>query len=1576
MKIYRHIHSKSDTDFNNDKSHLDNTHFALKVLLNSKPPPSTTTLSRKKTFSSSKQPTRKTSTHFTVIQKRILTNQLNDKYNVYSNNNNNNNSNNGSSNSNSSDDNNNLEMLFVLFLIKIIRLKQAYDKDLLGLKLTNQKLYINTMLDLIITYMNDKLSKYESSNELKLKVQRFINVITAIIDIKPEEYYNEVKNIILNEFQISKNELTNTLKNKTYCNSNNSNSNNEFVLFNKLIISLSQTVLFLLSKVSYRIGYYSIMMNCCLQKIRNIIIQFIEANCNDKWKYISPFERNKKLKVLHLIHHLLSLERIFTEEFYINDENFMELSAFSSFGRFTLSNITQISSRCYHLSLNPETHKLNTTYNNTHRRKSMKCFLKLLFLNNNKHVFKLEKYFRAYFNLKLVSWRNSSFKANNPKKNEEICRICEVKIPITDFFSHIHYCKEQKVFYEQMKTWNKLLENAVNKAETFFNMVYQGDNKKHSWKNLNKDNTLTNTISTNFFSCNSSSNNNSNSNSGQVDTSSQQDNKNYTQLRKFIHKLECFAFLFNGCSSNIRNKKNTFLQLVSLYMFEINLPMDYYETNSGKLPLYISLVYLTFCIYYENKNSPVAVEEISNIFGDILRYLIKRLICIKYILAVKKNRTKTNFIMGKHANIISRCENNNNKLNSNITNINNSVSANASDNNNNNKINSPQIKNESHKTHTHTHTKKSSKQLENFLNSLQPSSQQQNEEFPFPQRLKSYKSKLNVDPHYSPVSYLCLLRNNSYMLSSNTSFQKAIQDEIPIMTKQYSDGKVKCSSKLLLKSIDKQDVITNNERSDVVINKKIDDVNNETKKVKNIAKHLVELEQEELKKSLFDKNKTIDIFSKQQLSAIIPPHKQILKRNSDKVLPTHNDKHIFIHGDKKESPLYKKKSLFLKSPSMTSKNNTNTTTTTNTLVTKKDSSKETQYLLTNKYKGNMYSSNAPSLKYIRFPKVQKNDNNNTNNNNNDNTNTTINNNNNNNNQKDKNTNENEYNNGESIIIASPEYKSKVKKSQQTQTHFFLKHLLQNVDSNSDSDSSDNNSFNISHSNNSAKSNTDDNETSNEMQLTPSGLEKQTQIKELQNIFTKLTTNKNEYEILSQHYETSSLKSETSESDQNKNDYILQSNKKTHITFAFLPKQKSYKTNNISPYLSPTFKNTSISDFQYLIPIAEGGYGRIDIYKKKTTGDLYAIKTVNISSIKEKHLSITLKNETIILNEINNDYVVKCYYIFKDHTNIYYVMDYMPGGDVYKLLNINDLYEETIQYITAEVILSLEYLHSLGIIHKDIKPENILISKNGHFKVTDFGLSTSEVKYNKYSIIEIGDNNELFNENNNNNNIHENKIVGTLNYMAPEMFDSDSIITENVDYWALGVLIFELYTNEVPFYSNNNNETIDNIKQLKANWALIDNDKIKEKYPKVLDAIDLIKKFLVLNPSLRWGDNNLTQIKQHAFFEGFSWKNIQNKIIGEVICHVQKNMIKVNNKIKNANKLLKNKKDDTEVDFFSRKAQSQGISFKLQNKDNDFLNCVRIDNLFGKSKDILQTQIKLNNIQINEDNTGSILEDLQ
>ena len=1488
---YHHIHSKSDTDFNNDKFTLDNAHFTLKAFINNQKNSFGT--SRKKSFTSSKTPTRRNSNQFTITQKRIISNQFR-KGNNYE------------------ISNETIESFFIVYFLMILKLKKTYDKALINIKLTGQKQHVNTILGLIIKHMENIIKKNETSNELKFKVERFINVITAIIDIKPEEYYIELKNIILNEFQESKNELTNALKHNTLEN------NKECLMFSKLVIAVSQAVLFMLSKVSYRIDYYSIMMNCCFQKLRNIMVQFIDVNSIEKDRFISSNERNLKLKVLHVIKHLLFLEQIFTEEFYVNDEHLMDLSEFSSFGRFTLSNISQISSRCNYLNLKEDKYELNFNFikNKYIQHQTMKYFQKCIFIDNCKHSYKLEKYFRAYFNLKLVSWRNNSIKTNNPKKTEEICRICEVKIPITDYFSHIHYCKEQKVFYEQMKTWNKLLEVSVNKLELFFNMAYQSDGRGKSEKVSHND--LLNI-------------------SGSSKSSSQ--DKNYYYLGRFLHKLECFSFLFDNDQLPTRSKKEKFMKLVSLYLYEINLPIDHYEKNPGKLPLYISLLYLTFSIYHDNKVSPVSLEELSIMFGDILHFLIKRLIEIKYILAVKKNRNK-----GKNnININQGSDNENKKIVSNNKNDNSNVNvginvATTKDNNDYNKnVNENEINAQTQK-------------LEELLNTLQKTKDEE-----FPQRLKSYKSKINVAPHSSPVGYFCSLRMrmNSHKMPLSPSFDNQIT-KIPVLTKQYSEGKLKTTSKSIF-SLNPIEYID----QPITKTKKENNVHLKTSKIQTIAKQLVQLEQEELQKSLFNHSNTTGLFDKQQLPKLFP-FTQVIKKNSQQLLPFTADKNS-------DTPIIKKKSLFLKSPSIRS--NKNNSTSNNDATLDKDSNKEPQFLLKdNKNKHNQ--TMTPSLKYIGFSKIQKD---------------LL--------SKEK-PNENEYDNGESIIIASPEYKTKEKQSQQA--NIILRELFQNPSYDSDciSDEGSNGDYvQMNKSNNSINNNSDEDDNDDRHdhkknineEINCPLLEKETRIKELQTLFERLCQNMKDFPVVNKNNEILTFKSDkTSQDDGSESDhfvynnhYIIQPNSHNNINLSFIHHKQQQSHIMSSPNNSPSFKLTSISDFQYLIPIAEGGYGKIDIYKKKKTGDLYAIKTVSISSIKEKQLSDSLKNETIILNEINNDYVVKCYYIFQDITNVYYVMDYMPGGDVYNLLNANNLYEETITYITAEVILSLEYLHSLGIIHKDIKPENILISKNGHFKLTDFGLSKSDVKYNKYSIIEIGERNELFNEDDNANGVHQNKIVGTLNYMAPEMFDENIELTDAVDYWALGVLIFKLYTNEVPFYSKDHNETINNIKQLKANWTYLDDEKIRTQYKKVDDAIDLIKKLLVINPLLRWGDNDISKIKQHAFFNGFSWDNIQHKVIDEVIHHVQNNMIKTNAKLKQANKLLKIKSSKEEINLYDNQtSENQDVHSNTDNNDDDNFNCTRIDNLFGKSKDILKIQIKLNNIQINEDNTGSILEDLQ
>jgi serine/threonine protein kinase len=119
-----------------------------------------------------------------------------------------------------------------------------------------------------------------------------------------------------------------------------------------------------------------------------------------------------------------------------------------------------------------------------------------------------------------------------------------------------------------------------------------------------------------------------------------------------------------------------------------------------------------------------------------------------------------------------------------------------------------------------------------------------------------------------------------------------------------------------------------------------------------------------------------------------------------------------------------------------------------------------------------------------------------------------------------------------------------------------------------------------------------------------------------------------------------------------------------------------------------------------------------------------------------------------------------------------------------------------------------------------------------------------------------------------------KLVGTLNYMAPENFTEEYEITFAVDYWALGVLIYELYTFKVPFDAECTNAIKENIINIKINWEYIDCEETRDNYDNVDNAIDLIKKFLVKNPYERWGDNEFEKIKQHSFFDGFNWNNIK------------------------------------------------------------------------------------------------------
>ena len=219
---------------------------------------------------------------------------------------------------------------------------------------------------------------------------------------------------------------------------------------------------------------------------------------------------------------------------------------------------------------------------------------------------------------------------------------------------------------------------------------------------------------------------------------------------------------------------------------------------------------------------------------------------------------------------------------------------------------------------------------------------------------------------------------------------------------------------------------------------------------------------------------------------------------------------------------------------------------------------------------------------------------------------------------------------------------------------------------------------------------------------------------------------------------------------------------------------------------------TINEFEPLSIIGRGAFGEVRVCRQKTTGNIVAIKKMKKSEMQNKNQLIHLITEKEILTN-NNPWIVKLKYSFQDDYYLYLVMDYLPGGDLMNLLmKKNILTEDEARFYTAELILAVDSIHKLNCIHRDIKPDNILIDKRGHIQLSDFGLcKISEEKFFPITLKKNNNSNNDKNEENENNFIktHYNKndkliafsTVGTPDYIAPEVFEQNGYGNE-VDWW--------------------------------------------------------------------------------------------------------------------------------------------------------------------------------------------------
>ena len=292
---------------------------------------------------------------------------------------------------------------------------------------------------------------------------------------------------------------------------------------------------------------------------------------------------------------------------------------------------------------------------------------------------------------------------------------------------------------------------------------------------------------------------------------------------------------------------------------------------------------------------------------------------------------------------------------------------------------------------------------------------------------------------------------------------------------------------------------------------------------------------------------------------------------------------------------------------------------------------------------------------------------------------------------------------------------------------------------------------------------------------------------------------------------------------------------------------------------------TIRDYESLIIIGRGAFGEVHVCKEIKTGKIVAIKKIKKEVLVKKNQIIHVRNEQFFMSKVKSPWIVELKASFQEDDFLYLVMEFLPGGDFMNLLIKKDkLTEEEAKFYIAELICAVESIHKLDCIHRDIKPDNILIDKNGHIKLSDFGLAkVSDKLYEKNSIKD---------ENFNPKKMTHKKLyscVGTAYYVAPEVLIKKGYGQE-IDWWSVGVIFFEMLVGYAPFCAQETQEVCYKI----INW---------EKYLKVPpeikltdEALDLMKN-LICDPNKRLGKNGADEIKAHPFFKGIDWENIRETL---------------------------------------------------------------------------------------------------
>uniref|UniRef100_J3N3D9 non-specific serine/threonine protein kinase n=1 Tax=Oryza brachyantha TaxID=4533 RepID=J3N3D9_ORYBR len=314
---------------------------------------------------------------------------------------------------------------------------------------------------------------------------------------------------------------------------------------------------------------------------------------------------------------------------------------------------------------------------------------------------------------------------------------------------------------------------------------------------------------------------------------------------------------------------------------------------------------------------------------------------------------------------------------------------------------------------------------------------------------------------------------------------------------------------------------------------------------------------------------------------------------------------------------------------------------------------------------------------------------------------------------------------------------------------------------------------------------------------------------------------------------------------------------------------------------------SVDDFDLLTMIGKGAFGEVRVCREKTTGNVYAMKKLRKAEMLRRGQVEHVKAERNLLAEVDHHCIVKLYCSFQDNEYLYLIMEYLPGGDMMTLLMRKDtLTEDEARFYVGETVLAIEAIHKHNYIHRDIKPDNLLLDKYGHLRLSDFGLC-KPLDYSNFPDLNEKDVTPAKTQSTNGDGRQQSmpkrtqqeqlehwqknrrtlaySTVGTPDYIAPEVLLKKGYGME-CDWWSLGAIMYEMLVGYPPFYSDEPMTTCRKI----VNWRT--HLKFPEEARLTAEAKDVISK-LLCNVDQRLGTKGAEEIKEHSWFGGVEWDKL-------------------------------------------------------------------------------------------------------